>query len=69
MAGIVAALKSNDHIEVFGKPIDEFTFAFVAPLNAHYDCICHLECTPENTASPCIFPIQSPLRQPSVAWY
>ena len=34
MAGIVAALEANDHIGVARKNIDDFSFTFVAPLDA-----------------------------------
>jgi hypothetical protein len=37
MTGIVAALKTHDDVGIVGKKVDDFAFAFVAPLSA-YDC-------------------------------
>ena len=39
--GINAALKTNDHIIIFGKQIDHTAFSFVTPVDS-YDCtVCH----------------------------
>ena len=37
MAGVVAALKTNDHIGVLGEKVDNTPLTLVAPLGA-YDC-------------------------------
>jgi len=39
--GVVAALAAHDDVGVFGKKVDDFAFAFVAPLSADENCICH----------------------------
>jgi hypothetical protein len=41
MAGVVAALRADDDIRVFRQEIDDFPFAFVAPLGADEDRIGH----------------------------
>ena len=47
MAGVVAALGSHHDVRLFRQHIDDFAFAFIAPLGAHQNCICHndLLCT------------------------
>ena len=47
MAGIMAALKADDDVGLFGEPVDDLAFAFVAPLGADHDNICHEEMSPE----------------------
>ena len=42
MTGIVAALEAHDHVRTFGKPIDNFAFAFVTPLRTDHDYVRHL---------------------------
>ena len=37
MAGIVSALKTHHALRKLGQPIDQFTFAFIAPLGAYDD--------------------------------
>ena len=34
VAGVVAALETRDRADAFGQQIDDFSFAFVAPLRA-----------------------------------
>jgi hypothetical protein len=34
VAGVVAALRAHHHIRFFGKDVDDFAFAFIAPLGA-----------------------------------
>jgi hypothetical protein len=41
VAGVVAALGAHDGIGSVGQVIDDFPFAFVTPLGADKDCICH----------------------------
>jgi hypothetical protein len=36
MAGIVAALETDDDVRAFGEPIDNLAFALVAPLGADH---------------------------------
>jgi hypothetical protein len=38
---VVPALKARDDIGPFGQPVHDFAFAFIAPLSAHNDDICH----------------------------
>ena len=42
VAGVVAALGADDDIGVLSEEIDDFAFAFVAPLSADENCICHV---------------------------
>ncbi len=42
MTGVVAALGADDDIGVLGQKIDDFAFAFVAPLSADEDGIGHV---------------------------
>src|SRR5258705_13481791 len=41
MAGIVAALEPHHHIGARGQPVDDLSFAFVAPLGADHCNIGH----------------------------
>ena len=34
VAGVIAALRADDDVRLFGEDIDDFAFAFVAPLGA-----------------------------------
>ncbi len=43
MRGVVAALKTNDHVGVGGQQVDDFTLALVAPLRTdHCNCLHNL---------------------------
>ncbi len=42
VAGVVAALRANDHVRLLGQHVNDFAFAFVAPLGAHQYCIGHM---------------------------
>ena len=46
VAGVVAALETHDDVGLLGEPVDDLAFAFVAPLGADHDNICHEELTP-----------------------
>ena len=41
VAGIMAALISRHDIEAIGEEVDDFAFAFVAPLGAQDDYVSH----------------------------
>jgi hypothetical protein len=41
VACVVPALGTDDHIDMLGEVIDDLALAFIAPLGAHYDGICH----------------------------
>jgi hypothetical protein len=41
MAGVVAPLKSNHHVGMFGQQVNYFTLAFVPPLGSDNYDICH----------------------------
>ena len=41
VARVVPALEAGDHVGAFGQPIDDLALAFVAPLGAHDDHVCH----------------------------
>jgi hypothetical protein len=41
MAGVIAALSSDDHVRVLRQHVDNLALAFIAPLGAHQYCICH----------------------------
>jgi hypothetical protein len=41
VAGVVAALRAYDDIRLFRQDVDDFAFAFVAPLSADKNRICH----------------------------
>jgi len=43
---VVTALRAHDDVGVTGEDIDDFAFAFVAPLGAYQDRICHSWCGP-----------------------
>ena len=42
MSGIVAALVADDLLGVFGVDVNNLPFAFVAPLGADNDDVCHV---------------------------
>src|ERR1700719_4803431 len=46
MAGIVASLEADDDVGLLRQPIDDLAFAFVPPLGADHDNICHEELSP-----------------------
>ena len=35
MSGVVAALETDDHINISGQHIDKFTLTFITPLGTH----------------------------------
>ena len=35
VAGVVAALRADDDVRLLGQHVNDFAFAFVAPLGAH----------------------------------
>ena len=39
--GVVAALGTHHHVHFLREIIDDLAFAFIAPLGADYDCVCH----------------------------
>ena len=41
VAGVVAALTADDDVGVSGQDIDDFAFAFIAPLRADQYRVCH----------------------------
>ena len=41
VTGVVAALTADDDIGVPGKDVDDFAFAFIAPLRADQYRVCH----------------------------
>ena len=41
VAGVVAALTADDDVGVLGKNVDDFAFAFIAPLRADQNRVCH----------------------------
>jgi len=43
MAGVMAALETDDARCMIGQPVDDLTFAFIAPLGADdNDVLCHV---------------------------
>ena len=46
VAGIVAALEADHDIGLLGQPVDDLTFALVAPLGADHDNIRHEDLSP-----------------------
>jgi hypothetical protein len=42
VAGVIPALTADDDIGLIGQKIDDFTFAFVAPLSAYENGVCHM---------------------------
>ena len=38
---VIASLAADDDVGLFGEKIDDFAFAFIAPLGADEDCVCH----------------------------
>ena len=45
VAGIVAALEADNKIYIGGQKVDDFSFAFVAPLGTYHDITCHIRFT------------------------
>ena len=41
VAGVVAAGVADDDVRPFGEHVNDFAFAFIAPLGADENCICH----------------------------
>ena len=41
VSGIVAALVAHDDIGALGEPVDDLAFAFIAPLGADHNHVCH----------------------------
>ena len=41
VAGVVSALVTSDRLEFFGEQVDDFTFAFIAPLGPEHNEIAH----------------------------
>ena len=41
VAGVVAAGVADDDVRLLGQHVNDFAFAFVAPLGADQNCICH----------------------------
>ena len=41
MAGVVAAGVTDDDLRLLGEHVNDFAFAFVAPLGADENCVCH----------------------------
>ncbi len=41
VAGVVSALGTHDDVGVFCEEIDDFAFAFIAPLGADKNGVCH----------------------------
>ena len=41
VAGVVAAGVADDDIRLLGEHVNDFAFAFVAPLGADQNCVCH----------------------------
>ena len=41
VTGIVSALETDDHIDILGQNVNEFTFAFIAPLGTDKHIYCH----------------------------
>jgi hypothetical protein len=41
MAGVVAAGVADDDIRILRQHVNDFAFAFVAPLGADENCVCH----------------------------
>ena len=44
VAGVVAAGVADDDLRLLGEHVNDFAFAFVAPLGADENCICHKCC-------------------------
>ena len=41
VAGVISALAANDDVRRAGEDVDDFAFAFVAPLRADQNCVRH----------------------------
>src|SRR5207249_1208372 len=39
--GIISSLRADDDLSLLRQDINDFAFAFIAPLGAHQDCIRH----------------------------
>jgi hypothetical protein len=67
VSGVVAALAADDDVGVIGEVIDDFAFAFVAPLGADENSIGHKNlcsakgCMPRRKT--CLFPKNALRRQ------
>ena len=42
VAGVVAALGADDDVGLLGEDVDDLAFAFVAPLGADQNGVCHI---------------------------
>ncbi|VTR65111.1 conserved hypothetical protein [Desulfosarcina cetonica] len=42
VAGVIAALETNDDIRIGGQQIDNFSLSFIAPLRPDNNNVCHL---------------------------
>jgi hypothetical protein len=42
VAGVIAALKTDDHVYTVAEQIDDFSFAFVSPLGTYDYISCHI---------------------------
>ena len=40
--GIIASLSANNYVRILGKVVDDFSFAFIAPLGTYYNCVWHV---------------------------
>ena len=47
MARIVTALKTHHHVGPAGQPVNNFAFAFIAPLGADHGYVGHRRSAPE----------------------
>ena len=41
VAGVVPALAADDDVRLGGEHVDDFAFAFIAPLRADQNCVRH----------------------------
>ena len=41
VARVIATLSADDHVRLLGEDVDDLAFAFVAPLSADQNHICH----------------------------
>ncbi len=41
VAGVVSALAADDDVRLAGEDVDDFAFAFIAPLRADQNCVRH----------------------------
>ena len=42
VAGVVAAGVADDDVRILRQHVNDFAFAFVAPLSADQNCVCHI---------------------------